>query len=197
MPVMNINDFSERIGQVTDSLDKMVKDQVLLSTVIAVADLIAKAMQGGNKLLICGNGGSAADAQHMAGELVCRFCKDRAPLPALALSTDTSVLTAISAIRNLVMLTYFVTLRIALYTLATAWSSPAAAGRSNWQWQQILTFERRLSGNSAVWLLGQQRQWPFAVFWPGRSWMAGGSGSWWPTTTIMFASPRMRQAMPM
>jgi len=94
--MMGTADFSERIGQVTDSLDRMVKDQTLLSTVIAVADLIAKAMQRGNKLLICGNGGSAADAQHMAGEFVCRFTKDRAPLPALALSTDTSVLTAIS-----------------------------------------------------------------------------------------------------
>jgi D-sedoheptulose 7-phosphate isomerase len=94
--MMNTSDFSERIGQVTDSLDKMVKDQELLSTVIAVADLIAEAMEWGNKLLICGNGGSAADAQHMAGEFVCRFYKDRAPLPALALSTDTSVLTAIS-----------------------------------------------------------------------------------------------------
>jgi len=89
-------DFSVRIGQVSGSLDRMAKDQGLLSTVIAVADLIAKAMRRGNKLLICGNGGSAADAQHMAGEFVCRFCKDRAPLPALALSTDTSVLTAIS-----------------------------------------------------------------------------------------------------
>jgi D-sedoheptulose 7-phosphate isomerase len=96
MPAMNINDFSERIGQVTDSLDRMVRDRQMLSTVITVADLIAEAMGHGNKLLICGNGGSAADAQHMAGEFVCRFCKDRAPLPALALSTDTSVLTAIS-----------------------------------------------------------------------------------------------------
>jgi len=94
--MMSAIDFSERIGQVSHSLDRMAKDRELLSTVIAVADLIAEAMQRGNKLLICGNGGSAADAQHMAGEFVCRFHKDRAPLPALALSTDTSVLTAIS-----------------------------------------------------------------------------------------------------
>ena len=54
---------------------------------------ISLARQG--KLLICGNGGSAADAQHMAGEFVNRFLLDRPPLPAIALSTDTSVLTAI------------------------------------------------------------------------------------------------------
>ena len=56
---------------------------------------IALAMTKGNKLLICGNGGSAADAQHLAGEFVNRFLLDRPPLPALALTTDSSVLTAI------------------------------------------------------------------------------------------------------
>lgn len=59
----------------------------------ALSIAIALARQG--KLLICGNGGSAADAQHMAGEFVNRFLLDRPPLPAVALSTDTSVLTAI------------------------------------------------------------------------------------------------------
>jgi D-sedoheptulose 7-phosphate isomerase len=56
---------------------------------------IALAVARGNKLLICGNGGSAADAQHLAGEFVNRFAIDRPPLPALALTTDSSVLTAI------------------------------------------------------------------------------------------------------
>jgi D-sedoheptulose 7-phosphate isomerase len=60
------------------------------------ARCIALAMSRGHKLLICGNGGSAADAQHLAGEFVNRFLIDRPPLPALALTTDTSVLTAIS-----------------------------------------------------------------------------------------------------
>ncbi len=46
--------------------------------------------------MICGNGGSAADAQHIAGEFVCRFYVDRKPMPAIALSTDTSILTSIS-----------------------------------------------------------------------------------------------------
>jgi len=60
------------------------------------ARCIALAMGKGHKLLLCGNGGSAADAQHLAGEFVNRFLFDRPPLPALALTTDTSVLTAIS-----------------------------------------------------------------------------------------------------
>jgi len=60
------------------------------------ARCIALAVAKGHKLLICGNGGSAADAQHLAGEFVNRFLFDRPPLPALALTTDTSVLTAIS-----------------------------------------------------------------------------------------------------
>lgn len=60
------------------------------------ASRMAVALAQGHKLLLCGNGGSAADAQHLAGEFVNRFLLDRPPLPAIALSTDTSVLTAIS-----------------------------------------------------------------------------------------------------
>jgi D-sedoheptulose 7-phosphate isomerase len=62
---------------------------------IFCAGLISRAFQGGKKLLLMGNGGSAADAQHMAAEFVNRFLLDRSPLPALALSTDTSVITSI------------------------------------------------------------------------------------------------------
>lgn len=51
-------------------------------------------LRGGGKVLFCGNGGSAAEAQHLAAEYVVRFCRDRAPLAALALTTDSSVLTA-------------------------------------------------------------------------------------------------------
>mgnify|MGYP003623277625 CR=1 FL=1 len=60
-----------------------------------VALRIAVAMASGNKLLICGNGGSAADAQHMAAEFVNRFLIDRPPLPAIALTTDSSIITAV------------------------------------------------------------------------------------------------------
>ena len=57
---------------------------------------IAEALQGGRPLLLFGNGGSAADAQHLAGEWVGRFLRERPGLPAIALSTDTSVMTAVS-----------------------------------------------------------------------------------------------------
>ena len=61
----------------------------------AMADIIVAALRQGRKLMICGNGGSAGDAQHIAGEIVGRLMYDRAPLAAIALTTDTSVLTAI------------------------------------------------------------------------------------------------------
>ena len=60
-----------------------------------MAELLIKTYQAGNKILLFGNGGSAADAQHIATELVGRFLKERKPLPALALTVDTSALTAI------------------------------------------------------------------------------------------------------
>lgn len=63
--------------------------------IINAARLIADAFKNHNKLLICGNGGSAGDAQHIAGEFVNRFMIERPPLPAIALTTDTSVITSI------------------------------------------------------------------------------------------------------
>ena len=59
------------------------------------AKVLVKALQEGNKILICGNGGSAADSQHFAAELIGRFEKERESLPAIALTTDTSILTAV------------------------------------------------------------------------------------------------------
>ncbi|HWO40229.1 MAG TPA: D-sedoheptulose 7-phosphate isomerase [Candidatus Eisenbacteria bacterium] len=59
-------------------------------------DAVAAALQAGHKLLLFGNGGSAADAQHIAAEFVNRFLQERRPLPAIALTTDTSVLTSIA-----------------------------------------------------------------------------------------------------
>lgn len=63
--------------------------------VAAFAGLLRNTLEGGGKILLFGNGGSAADAQHFAAELVGRYLKERPGLPALALSTDTSALTAI------------------------------------------------------------------------------------------------------
>jgi D-sedoheptulose 7-phosphate isomerase len=67
-----------------------------LDTLLTVIDLIALAFIRGNKLLLFGNGGSAADAQHIAAEFVNRFRIERPPLPALALTTDTSAITSIA-----------------------------------------------------------------------------------------------------
>jgi D-sedoheptulose 7-phosphate isomerase len=73
----------------------LVADAELARTIETVARLCAKALRDGNKLLLAGNGGSAADAQHLAAELVSRFYFDRPGLAAVALTTDTSALTAI------------------------------------------------------------------------------------------------------
>ena len=64
--------------------------------IIKICNFICDSFQNNGKILLCGNGGSAADSQHIAAEFVGRFVKDRKPLPALALTTDTSALTCIS-----------------------------------------------------------------------------------------------------
>jgi D-sedoheptulose 7-phosphate isomerase len=63
---------------------------------MSIADKLVRSFRGGNKVLLFGNGGSAADAQHIASELAGRFYRDREPLPAIALTTNTSSLTAIA-----------------------------------------------------------------------------------------------------
>jgi len=65
-------------------------------TIVAIAERVVETFRRGGKLLLCGNGGSAADAQHIAAEFVSRFRRERHGLPAIALTTDTSILTAIS-----------------------------------------------------------------------------------------------------
>ncbi|MEY4547851.1 MAG: hypothetical protein RL685_4046 [Pseudomonadota bacterium] len=67
----------------------------LTAEIAQSAQWIVDALASGNKLLLCGNGGSAADAQHIAAEFVGRFVRQRRPLPAIALTTDTSILTSI------------------------------------------------------------------------------------------------------
>jgi D-sedoheptulose 7-phosphate isomerase len=68
----------------------------IASQIAELAEMCSSALQGNNKVMIAGNGGSAADAQHWAGELVGRFYYDRPALPAIALTTDTSILTAVA-----------------------------------------------------------------------------------------------------
>jgi D-sedoheptulose 7-phosphate isomerase len=76
-------------------MSMMLTDEALLSRAQAAAVACINCIQHGGKILLAGNGGSAADAQHIAGELVSRFAFDRPGLPAIALTTDSSILTAI------------------------------------------------------------------------------------------------------
>jgi D-sedoheptulose 7-phosphate isomerase len=78
------------------ALERTTRDVALLAAARKTADVIIAALRGGHKILIAGNGGSAADAQHMAAEIVGRYKQDRPAYAAIALTTDTSALTAIS-----------------------------------------------------------------------------------------------------
>jgi D-sedoheptulose 7-phosphate isomerase len=77
------------------AVQRVAADATFLANLTRVADAIERCMANGGQVLLCGNGGSAADAQHLAAEFLSRFSSDRRPLPAIALTTDTSVLTAI------------------------------------------------------------------------------------------------------
>ncbi len=79
-----------------EALERAAQDAGLLDTAQEIAASMIQALRAGNKILIAGNGGSAADAQHIAAEIVGRYKKDRPAYAALALTTDTSALTSIS-----------------------------------------------------------------------------------------------------
>lgn len=79
-----------------DTKQQLLQDENLLQTIIDCVELINTAFKNGNKVLFCGNGGSAADAQHLAAELSGRFYKDREALPAEALHVNSSYLTAVA-----------------------------------------------------------------------------------------------------
>jgi D-sedoheptulose 7-phosphate isomerase len=92
----------DTIGYVTNYLSESIRvkkallhDQELIEKIGRVSDLITHRYQEGRKVILAGNGGSAADSQHIAAEFVSRFFFDRPGLPALALTTDTSMITAI------------------------------------------------------------------------------------------------------
>lgn len=85
-------------GSIQESLkvkQALLDDTDLQNLIATVAQQFVSALSGGHKILLFGNGGSAADAQHIAAEFVGRFQMERTPLPALALTTNTSALTAI------------------------------------------------------------------------------------------------------
>ena len=77
-----------------EALQAFAGDAELLGSLEAMSQVICNSLRAGGKLLVAGNGGSAADAQHIAGEFISRLMYDRAPLAALALTTDSSVMTA-------------------------------------------------------------------------------------------------------
>ena len=79
-----------------DTLQAAIDDPGFCGVVQEIAETVAGALRGGGKLLLAGNGGSAGDAQHLAGEMLSRLNYDRAPGAAIALTTDSSVLTAIA-----------------------------------------------------------------------------------------------------
>ena len=89
------NSVLESINKKICLENELFRSQEFISFIDDVVSVISKSFSKKNKLLICGNGGSAADSQHFAAELVGRFMRERKALPAIALTTDTSVLTAI------------------------------------------------------------------------------------------------------
>jgi len=89
------NDIIKHLTESIDVKNKVISDQKNLLKIEMAAKNAIQVYKNGGKLLICGNGGSAADAQHFAGELVSKFYFDRPALNAIALTTDTSIITAI------------------------------------------------------------------------------------------------------
>lgn len=85
----------QQIEETRRGFDKLLADEAVLEAVAQVAELCTETIRAGGKVMFAGNGGSAADAQHLAGEFVSRFNFDRPGIAGLALTTDTSVLTAI------------------------------------------------------------------------------------------------------
>jgi D-sedoheptulose 7-phosphate isomerase len=86
--------MTDYLAESTAAMQAFAADQACHAAMRAMADAICTSLRAGGKLMIAGNGGSAGDAQHIAGEFVARMMYDRAPLAAIALTTDTSVLTA-------------------------------------------------------------------------------------------------------
>lgn len=96
-PSAELDELESHVArQLMETAEVMHRTAERLSSEIArLGHMVLKTLDGGGKLLFCGNGGSAADAQHLAAEYVVRYQRARSSLPALALTTDTSVLTAV------------------------------------------------------------------------------------------------------
>src|SRR5215469_13068888 len=95
MACASMNAIHEYLVRSRDTIQAALDDPSFTIAIADIVEAIANALSHGGKLLLAGNGGSAADAQHLAGEIVSRMNYDRAPAAALALTTDSSVITAI------------------------------------------------------------------------------------------------------
>lgn len=84
------------LKELNNILNDLSKDSVFVETFEKCANVIVDTLKNGNKILICGNGGSASDAEHMAGEIVGRFTKERNSLPCISLTGPTATFTAIA-----------------------------------------------------------------------------------------------------
>ena len=84
-----------QLAQSIETMSKVLADDTIHDAVVEAGRITADAMKHGHKLLVCGNGGSAADSQHLVAEFVSRLTVDRPALRAIALTTDTSILTAV------------------------------------------------------------------------------------------------------
>ncbi|AEX85637.1 phosphoheptose isomerase [Marinitoga piezophila KA3] len=89
------NLIKERIKQSVEIKNKILENEKLLKKIESASKIITDTIKKGNKVIFCGNGGSAADAQHLAAELMGKFYLNRKPMPAISLTVNTSVLTAI------------------------------------------------------------------------------------------------------
>ena len=147
------NRLKKQITDVMETHKKMLAEfeQSGLETIVAAAETITKALKQNGTIYICGNGGSAADAQHIAGELVGRFQRERKALAAVALTTDTSVITSIAndyGYENVFgkQVEALVTQGDILWTISTSGASPniiAAADLAKKKGACILAFTGR------------------------------------------------------
>lgn len=92
---VNVDYLKDIIIKSIETKKLLLENETVLQKTVEVVNIILAALRNGNKVILAGNGGSAADAQHIAAEFVSRFEFDRDPLAAIALTTDTSILTAI------------------------------------------------------------------------------------------------------
>lgn len=86
----------EIVNYLNQSSDIAEYQLTLIDEIVKVSEICIKTLNNGGKIIFCGNGGSASDSQHLAAELVGRFMKNRKPIPAISINTDTSVLTSLS-----------------------------------------------------------------------------------------------------